>query len=234
MATTESNFCFPLKRLDNSRLILEPFDFHKYADQFVQETKGHPELFAYVYQGPFLTIADFEDFYDTRIRSTDTETLFAILKKTENPDEGDGPLFAGVVGFQNASVFNATIEIGFVTIFPRYHRSFVASTAVGLLLLYALDLPPEGLGLRRCQWQSHALNEASKRLALRLGFTFESVQRFQRVVPANKIGNGYDTSYQTEEGREVPRPSRDSAVFAYYCDEWLDKRKDVVAILERR
>ena len=120
-----------------------------------------------------------------------------------------------------------------ITLLPKFHRTFVASNAVGLLLLYTLDLPPDGLGLRRCQWQAHACNEPSRRLAARMEFTFESVQRFQRVVPTNKVGNGYDTSCLPEVMGRKLGPSRDSAVFAHYCDEWPDKREKVVAVMNR-
>ncbi|KAI9739976.1 MAG: hypothetical protein M1818_005032 [Claussenomyces sp. TS43310] len=232
MSTSEAAFCFPIKRLENSRMILVPFDFSSHAELFVQGTKETPELFSYVSQGPFSTAADFEAFYESRILSTSTETLFAILAKPDASNQGGR--FAGIIGLQNASPNNASIEIGFITVLPAFQRTFVTSNAVGLLLLYTLDLPPAGLGLRRCQWQSHADNEASKRVATRMQFTFEGVQRFQRVVPATKVGNGFDTSHWPAVMGRSLGPSRDSAVFAHYCDEWPERRKIVVAILERR
>ena len=253
MTISEDIFCFPRKRLENSRLILEPFNLSRHADLFVQESKDHPELFAYVRQGPFSTTTDFEEWYNSRIASTDTEALFAILRKPLGPDEQE--VLAGVIGLQSASIANATMEVGFVrlptsqsstymhqllikkiqiTILPDFQRSCVASNAVGLLLMYVLDLPPNGLGLRRCQWQSYAHNEASRRLATRLGFSFEGIQRFQRVVSANKIGDGYDTSYLSKVGGSQLGASRDSAVYAHHCDEWLEKRKGVVMVMERQ
>ena len=67
-----------------------------------------------------------------------------------------------------------------------------------------------------------------------MGFTFESVQRFQRVVPMNKAGNGYDVAHMSDVEGMNRNPSRDSAVFAHYCDEWPEKRKNIVKILERQ
>jgi len=101
MSTTEAAFCFPIKRLENSRVILVPFDFSSYAELFVQGTKENPELFSYVFQGPFLTVADFETFYKSRIMSTSTEILFAILA-VPNASNQEG-VFAGIIGLQNAS-----------------------------------------------------------------------------------------------------------------------------------
>ena len=120
-----------------------------------------------------------------------------------------------------------------ITILPAFQRTFVTSNAVGLLLLYTLDPPPAGLGLRRCQWQAHASNEPSRRVAARMHFTFEGVQRFQRVVPKIKTGNGFDTSrLPTVAGADLGQ-SRDSAVFAHYCDEWPEKRGKVLAVMDR-
>ena len=97
-----------------------------------------------------------------------------------------------------------------------------------------LDHPPAGLGLRRCQWQAHGANIASKRVAERLGFTYEGLQRFQRVLPTDKVGNGYDVSLTSDVLGTNLGPSRDSFVFAHYCDEWQEKRKEVLAVMERR
>jgi RimJ/RimL family protein N-acetyltransferase len=110
----------------------------------------------------------------------------------------------------------------------------VTSNAVGLLLAYTLDAPPNGLGLRRSQWQTHAGNEPSRRLAERMGFTFEGVQRFHRVIPPNKKGNGCDLSCLPEAAGVKLGPSRDTAFFAHYCDEWRQKRNDVVLMMQPR
>ena len=108
---------------------------------------------------------------------------------------------------------------------PKYQRTFVASNATGLLLHFVFEHPPNGLGLRRCQWQTHTANEGSKRVALRMGFTFEGVQRFQRTIPRQKMGNGFDVSSLPEGTGKELGPSRDSAMFAHYCDEWEEKKK---------
>jgi hypothetical protein len=115
MSTPETTFCFPIKRLENSRMILLPFDFASHAELFVKGVKKTPDLFSYVSQGPFQTVTDFEAFYKSRILSANTETLFAILAKPTSVNEKG--IFAGIIGLQNASSDNATIEIGFV-LFP--------------------------------------------------------------------------------------------------------------------
>ena len=249
-----AHFCFPVKRLENSRVVLEPFDFWKHAESFLQGCKDHPELFQYLPYGPFASIAEFEAFY--RVRSGPGETLFAVLAKLSPSDERGS--LAGVIGLLNASPNNGSVEIGFVnplrkigaplistsvfglienwqiTILPPFQRTHVASSAVGLLIAYSLDLPPDGLGLRRCQWQAHACNEPSRRLAQRMGFTFEGVQRFQRVIPLHKSGNGFDVSQLPEATGVKLGNARDTAIFAHYCDEWEEKRNLVLKMMEPR
>ena len=112
MASSEVPLCFPIKRLENSRLVLAPFDFALYADRFVEGSRDYPELFAYVTQGAFSTVGEFAAWYKVRIEASNAETLFAILVKPQTVDEEES--FAGVVGLQNANPINASIEIGFV------------------------------------------------------------------------------------------------------------------------
>ena len=112
MSLANTAFNFPVKRLENSLLVLEPFEAPRHAELFVQGCKDHPELFDYLPYGPFASIAEFEAFYAVRILSSPTETMFAVLAKSSPSDES-GTL-AGVIGLLNASPSNASIEIGFV------------------------------------------------------------------------------------------------------------------------
>lgn len=95
-----------------------------------------------------------------------------------------------------------------------------------------MDASPAGLGLRRCVWQAHAANEASRSLALKMLFTYEGTQRFERLMPDHKEGNGYDTSNMPDIfGRKLTQ-SRDTAVFGHYCDEWAEKRPMLMNIID--
>jgi hypothetical protein len=116
MSSTTVNFCFPLRRLENLRLILEPFDVSKHGKAFVQGCKDQPELFDYLPYGPFPSFTEFDAFYTNRVVPNPAETMLAILAKSSSSDE-DGTL-AGVVGLLNASPGNASIEIGFVIPHP--------------------------------------------------------------------------------------------------------------------
>ena len=105
-----ANFCFPVKQLENSRVVLEPFDVSKHAKSFLHGCKDHPELFKYLSYGPFASIVEFEAFY--KMMSSPEKTLFAIFAKSSPSDENRS--LAGVIGLLNASPNNALVEIGYV------------------------------------------------------------------------------------------------------------------------
>lgn len=59
--------------------------------------------------------------------------------------------------------------------------------AVGLMMHRVLDSEADGgLGLRRCQWKCHSMNEKSKAAAVRLGFVPEGTIRAWVVVPPGR------------------------------------------------
>lgn len=115
MAITDEPFCLPVKRLENERVILQPFDFSVHLDPYLEGCKNHPELYNYVGYGPIVTEADFTQFYESRISSS-SDTLFAVLAKSDEADE-HGTL-AGVIGYQCASPAHASVEIGYVRFSP--------------------------------------------------------------------------------------------------------------------
>ena len=115
---------------------------------------------------------------------------------------------------------------------PPFQRTHVTTNAIGLLLLYALDLPPHGLGLRRVQWQANKLNTKSVGAAQKLGFKLEAILRWDRVLPATKA-----SVYNGGREREGdPRPGtvgRDTAMLALCWDDWESERGRVLQAMDR-
>ena len=68
------------------------------------------------------------------------------------------------------------IEVGHVLYSPTLQRTPLGTEAQYLLARYAF----ETLGYRRYEWKCNALNAASRRAALRYGFTYEGI-----IAPAN-------------------------------------------------
>ena len=87
------------------------------------------------------------------------------------------------------------IEVGSILYTPALQRTTAATEAMYLMARHVF----EDLGYRRYEWKCNALNQASRRAALRLGFTFEGIFRSHMIV----------------KGR-----SRDTAWFSMLDSEW--------------
>lgn len=102
-----------------------------------------------------------------------------------------------------------------------------------LLLTYAFDT----LLLRRVSWYANHLNAPSINCALRLGFAFEGIQRWDRMLPGNKDAGVEIPVGQREvesgEGRGIGI-GRHSAVLAIGWDLWSDSGAVKMAALVRR
>lgn len=102
---------------------------------------------------------------------------------------------------------HGVIEIGSVLWGRGVARTRLATEALYLFARYAF----ETLGNRRFEWKTNALNEASKRAALRFGFTFEGVFRQHMIVKGQ---------------------SRDTAWFSMLDTEWPGRKAGLEAWLD--
>ena len=99
-----------------------------------------------------------------------------------------------------------SIEVGHLAFSPRLQRTTSATEAMYLMAKQAFDL-----GYRRYEWKADALNEASRRAARRLGFTFEGVFRNHMMYK----GRNRDTAWFSITDTEWP-------AVAKRMEEWLD------------
>ncbi|OJA16334.1 hypothetical protein AZE42_06577 [Rhizopogon vesiculosus] len=230
------NFCFPVCELESDRIKLVPFIPDLHVDLYFQGSAAHPELYDFTSFGPFSDVSDFDELIHNSIGS-DTAVLYAIIDKTRTSTDSSSKLtsanFAGVIGYLNTSPVHLSTELGPVLTLPPFQRTHVTTNAIGLLLQYALDLPPHGLGLRRVQWQTNRLNIKSISAAQKMGFKLEAILRWDRVLPASKAiaSNGG----RVREGD--PRPGtvgNDTAMLALCWDDWESERARVLQAMDRR
>ncbi|KAF8512984.1 acyl-CoA N-acyltransferase [Gautieria morchelliformis] len=262
----------PIDGLESERVSLVPFEPLRHAPTFQAASAPHPTLYRYLPFGPFSTLEAFLAWYQTRIEEDVGSFLFAVYDKSavcarsasdssahdyddSNPDSNadlhqrpdptdnaDSHTLAGIIGYLNTNPQHATTELGYVIILPRFHGTYVARHAIGLLLRYALDLPafsgiPErhrvsrigGLGLRRVQYHANASNTRSVRVAERVGFVQEGVIRWHRVLGVEKEGKQGRVGEEARrhgagEGVELRGsgwgPGRDSVLLAVCWDDW--------------
>jgi RimJ/RimL family protein N-acetyltransferase len=200
--------------------------------------KANPNLFTYVPFPVIDTEADFmRAFYDNADKSfgnSPGDCLYAIFDKvTARGKENRHSNYAGILSLNATNPVNAVTEIGII-IFPSFQRTHVATNAIGLMLLCTLDPPSAGgLGVRRVEWRTHAENTASRRAALRMGFDFEGIARWERVFPNGKVALPVE-ALEKRNGTKGEHPGRHTANFSIVWDEWDDKRPKVITLMERK
>jgi RimJ/RimL family protein N-acetyltransferase len=90
-----------------------------------------------------------------------------------------------------------SIEVGHIMFTPALQRSCGATEVMYLMARHVF----RDLGYRRYEWKCNALNEPSRRAALRLGFTFEGVFRQHMIVK----GHNRDTAWFSMLDSEWPQ-----------------------------
>jgi RimJ/RimL family protein N-acetyltransferase len=122
-------------------------------------------IWTYLTFGPYADAAGFEDTVRGLVADP-AVVCFAIL------DAVDGAT-VGMASFHRIDPQAGSLEIAQLLFAPRLQQTTAATEAVTILATYAFD----DLGYRRLEWKCDALNEPSRRAALRLGFRYEGLFR---------------------------------------------------------
>jgi RimJ/RimL family protein N-acetyltransferase len=158
----------------------------KHAEALWQALRGHDRLWNYMSYGPFTDGEAFAAWLSERAALTDPYS-YAVLDHSGSA--------VGIAALMDIQPAMRAIEVGHLVYSPALQRTALATETQYLLARYVF----ETLGYRRYEWKCNALNGASRRAALRLGFTFEGVFRRHMIV----------------KGR-----SRDTAWFSMLDSEW--------------
>lgn len=184
--------------LEGRRGRVERLDAAKHGAGLWQALQGHDHLWTYMFDGPFADGAAFARWLGEREKSGDP-CCYAVL------DASGGAL--GLAALMAIRPDMRVIEIGHIVLAPALQRTALATEAQYLLARYVF----ETLGYRRYEWKCNALNAASRRAALRLGFCFEGVFRDHMIVK----GRNRDTAWFAM--LEADWPARRRAF-----ERWLD------------
>ena len=171
---------------------LEPLDAARHSADLWAAVRGHDELWRWMAQGPYSDATEMMDGLE-QWRAANSAVLLAIVP-------GKPGRAAGWSSYMRIKPVHGVIEVGNVLFSPALQRMREATEAMYLMARHVF----EDLGYRRYEWKCNADNEASRRAALRLGFTFEGIFRQHMVV----------------KGR-----SRDTAWFAMLDKEWPARKR---------
>jgi RimJ/RimL family protein N-acetyltransferase len=166
-----------------------PLDANAQADDLFACMGGsqHANLWTYMFDGWFEDRGAFVEALKKR-QASDDPLFFAIL-------DAASTRAVGIASYMRIEPSHRVIEVGGIVFSPELQRKPGATEAMYLMACHVF----EDLGYRRYEWKCDALNAASRRAALRLGFTFEGIFRQHMIV----------------KGR-----NRDTAWFAMLDSEW--------------
>jgi len=156
-----------------------------------QAVKGHDAIWTYMSQyGPFADAAEFSAWVEARIALNDPYS-YAIVDRDNRA--------LGIATLMEIRPAMRVVEVGHIVYSPALQRSPLGSEAQYLLARYAF----ETLRYRRYEWKCHWLNAASRRAALRYGFSFEGILRQHMIA----------------KGR-----NRDTTMFSMLDGEWPTRK----------
>ncbi len=171
---------------------LEPLDATRHGEALFEAVKGHDELWTWLAAVPEANAAKMMEHLE-HWQETERAMLLAIIP-------ADTGRAAGHASYMRIKPAHGVIEVGNVLFAPALQRTRAATEAMYLMARHVF----EDLGCRRYEWKCNALNEPSRRAALRLGFTFEGIFR-QHMVAKDR--------------------NRDTAWFSMLDYEWPARRR---------
>jgi len=177
--------------IEGRYVTLQPLNAAAHADTIFLSVQGHDALWDYMGDGPFPDQATFRASIENKAVSTDP-LYFAVLDN-QSADA------VGYASYLRIEPSHRVIEVGNILYTPRLQRTRGATEAMFLMARHAF----EDLRYRRYEWKCNALNEPSRRAALRLGFRFEGIFRQHMLI----------------KGR-----NRDTAWYAMLDGEWPERK----------
>ncbi len=159
-------------RFEGRHVTIAPLDPVSHSEALYQGSCGaeNDYLWKFLFNGPFANRDEFHLYLEAKARSEDP-LFFAIL-------ENESGTALGHAAYMRIEPAHRVIEVGSILYTRRLQRTIGATEAMYLMARHAF----EELGYRRYEWKCDALNEPSRKAALRLGFQFEGIFRQHMIV----------------------------------------------------
>lgn len=168
----------PRTPLEGRYCRVEPLSAARHADDLFEANSASDAIWDYLPYGPFNAPAAYFEWAET-MSASDDPLFHAVV------DLSDGRA-KGVASYLRIAPEAGSIEVGHINFAPALQRTRAGTEAMFLLMRRAFDL-----GYRRYEWKCDALNAPSRRLAQRLGLSFEGIFRQATVVK----GRNRDTAW---------------------------------------
>jgi RimJ/RimL family protein N-acetyltransferase len=182
----------PLRILLTGRYVtIQPLKLAEHGDALWEASSGEENnaLWDYLFEGPFGKRGAFDVSLKAMESSEDPLYVAVVDNVTRKA--------TGRASYLRIEPKHRCIEVGSILFSPLLQRTRGATEAMYLMMQHAFD----DLGNRRYEWKCDALNEPSRRAALRLGFTFEGIFRQHMIVK----GRNRDTAWFSLIDKEWPR-----------------------------
>jgi RimJ/RimL family protein N-acetyltransferase len=164
---------------------VERLDPPRHQASLWDAVRGHDAIWTYMAYGPFAEEAAFSDWLTSRVALADPY-YYAIVAPTGHA--------VGLATLMSIRPDMRVVEVGNILLSPTLQRTPLATEAEYLLGRYAF----ETLGYRRYEWKCDALNAASRRAALRFGFTFEGIFRDHMIIKGRSRDTAWFAMLETE------------------------------------
>jgi RimJ/RimL family protein N-acetyltransferase len=167
-----------------------PLDPAAHWEPLYEGTHGidQAQRWLYMSEGPFVDPVSFRAYLEKLSRSDDPLS-FAIV------DVANGKA-VGHASYMRIGPEHGVIEVGNIFYSSTLSHSVGGTEAMFLMARHAF----EDLGYRRYEWKCNALNEPSRRAALRYGFSYEGVFRHHMI----QKGRNRDTAWYAMLDHEWP------------------------------
>ena len=171
---------------------LEPLNAERDTAALWEAVCGHDEVWTWLADGPYASETELRKAIEQKQAGT-AAVFFALVPKATGKA-------VGYASYMRMEPSHGVIEVGNILMSPSLQRTTAATEAMYLMARHVF----EDLGYRRYEWKCNALNEPSRRAALRYGFTYEGIFRQHMVVKDS---------------------SRDTAWFAILDHEWPARKR---------
>jgi len=180
----------PREAMEGRLCRVEPLDPARHAEDLFASYAADREgrNWTYLPYGPFASLGAFRDWMAKSCLGADPQ-FHAVV------DRGSGKAL-GVASYLRIDAAMGVIEVGHIHFSPALQGTAMATEAMVLMMARVFD----ALGYRRYEWKCNALNMASRRAALRLGFSFEGIFRQASIVN----GRNRDTAWFSVLDKEWP------------------------------